>query len=89
MRDIRCGNHTASRLLQTLEQAGLIKKEYQKTGLPLKIYVKDFNNTNPGVHSPAQKKEVSFDIEKANQSAKKHRESFAQKKKRRTDNPTF
>jgi hypothetical protein len=38
---LRCSNKTAIKFLNHLESAGLIRKEYQKNGLPLKIYVND------------------------------------------------
>ncbi len=40
-KDIRCNKGTASTMLNNLESAGLIRKEYQKRGMPLKIYVND------------------------------------------------
>lgn len=38
---LRCNKNTSSNVLKKLEDAGLIQKEYQKNGLPLKIYVND------------------------------------------------
>lgn len=88
-----------------MEKVGLIKRKYQAGkpikiyvndvfGMHGKLNIQEKANTykpkqkvNP--HSPAPQKDVSFDVERAKESAKKHRESFAQKKKRRTDNPTF
>ena len=102
---LSCSDKTATHTLNRLEQAGLIRKEYQKQGLPLKIYVNDVfgmhkdtykpktsqtpkQNFTP--HSPAIKQnDVSFDVEKAKETAKKHRENFAEKKKRRSVNSTF
>ena len=40
-KDVRCSHSTATKALMNLEKAGLIRKEYQKRGLPLKIYVND------------------------------------------------
>ena len=102
---LNCSVKTAVNSLDNLQQAGLIRKEYQKRGLPLKIYVNDVfgmhkdtykpktshtPNQNFKPHSPAIKQnDVSFDVERAKETAKKHRENFAEKKKRRSVNSTF
>ena len=96
---LNCSERTITKSLNNLEQAGLIRKEYQKRGLPLKIYVNDIfgihqksNNSEKEItykpkqnfkpHSPAIKQnDVSFDVERAKETAKKHRENFAEKKK--------
>ena len=104
-KSLNCGRNVAINSLKALEQAGLIHKEYQKRGLPLKIYVNDVfgmhkdtykpktshtPNQNFKPHSPAIKQnDVSFDVERAKETAKKHRENFAEKKKRRSVNSTF
>ena len=105
MENINCSKNTATHILNELEQAGLIRKEYQKRGLPLKIYVNDVFGMHKDTykpktshtpkqsfkpHSPAIKQnDVSFDVERAKETAKKHRENFAEKKKRRSVNSTF
>lgn len=63
-------------MLKNLEKAELIKKEYQKNGLPVKIYVTDLreNTKNP------IKNDVSFDVEKATQKARENRADFGTKK---------
>ena len=38
---LNCSDKTAIKILDNLQQEGLIRKEYQKRGLPLKIYVND------------------------------------------------
>ena len=38
---LKCNHSTATTVLKNLESAGLIRKGYQKCGLPLKIYVND------------------------------------------------
>ena len=38
---LKCNHGTATTVLKNLESAGLIRKGYQKCGLPLKIYVND------------------------------------------------
>lgn len=108
MENINCSKNTATQILNELQQAGLIRKEYQKRGLPLKIYVNDVfemheksNNFekehtykpkqtfNP--HSPDNvQKDVSFDVNKAEEIARKNRANFGSKKnKRRSVNSTF
>lgn len=77
---LRCNQDTARKVLNELEEYGLIHKEYQKTGFPLKIYVNDFFHLldktqkvqKEQVYRPAlntkpsfTEKEVSFDIERA------------------------
>ena len=105
---LNCSERTITKSLNNLEQAGLIRKEYQKRGLPLKIYVNDVfgmhgksniqekeitykpkQNFKP--HSPAiPQNKVSFDIDKAEEVARKNRADFGSKKnKRRSVNSTF
>lgn len=52
---LHCSNKTAIKLLTNLESAGLIRKEYQKNGLPLKIYVNDVF----GMHNRTYNRNVS------------------------------
>lgn len=48
-----------------LEKAELIKREYQRNGLPIKIYVNDKFQITKGVNSyKKQEKEVSFNVKK-------------------------
>lgn len=80
---IGCSENTATKILNNLEKVGLIKKEYQKRGLPTKIYVTDIRNYNSKSYIPQS--QVSFDIEKATQKSKENRINFGSKKnKRRT-----
>ncbi len=75
-RNLNCSNKSAIKMMNNLEKAELIKKEYQNKGLPVKIYVTDLRNT-------AQKSirdDASFDIELAEKMAHKHRENFGKKK---------
>ncbi len=77
--DLRCSHTTAIKTLKTLENAGLIHKEYQKNGLPLKIYVNDIRentNTKPKV----QQQETSFDIDHAISQTKANRYNFGEMK---------
>lgn len=53
---LRCDKTTSVKALKTLEQAGLIQKEYQKNGLPLKIYVNDIRAGESGTRSSAPEK---------------------------------
>ncbi len=43
-RDLHCGNSKACRLLEELENYGLIEREKRGQGKPAKIYVKDFTS---------------------------------------------
>lgn len=52
---LHCSNKTAIKILNNLESAGLIRKDYQKRGLPLKIYVNDVF----GVHTHTYNRKVS------------------------------
>lgn len=74
--NLNCSNKSAVKMLKNLEKAELIKKEYQKNGLPVKIYVTDLreNTKNP------IKNDVSFDVEKATQKARENRADFGTKK---------
>ena len=96
---IRCNQDTARKVLNELEKYGLIRKEYQKTGLPLKIYVNDISHLLEKSHKFEKEqvykpnfnprpnfaeKEVSFDIQKAEEMAKRNRRTFGDKPKRRT-----
>ena len=80
---LKCSKDTATQVLRNLENAGLIRKEYQKRGLPLKIYVNDIRGIPP---TPiTQEKPVSFDTQKAIQQSRDNRIDFGTKKnKRRT-----
>ncbi len=93
---LNCSSETVKKMLKNLENAGLIKKEYQKNGLPIKIYVTDLreNIEKPTTNYVASAKNVasvkkekpttndatSFDIEKAVQQAKENRRNFGDKK---------
>ena len=46
-----CSPRTATTTLNELEKAGLIKKEYQENGLPLKIYVNDIRSSDGDVYA--------------------------------------
>ena len=63
-------------MLKNLESAELIKKEYQKNGLPIKIYVTDLRDSAKNPTS----KTVSFDIAKAENQARENRMTFGEKK---------
>ena len=85
IKHLKCNKNTVTQILNNLEAAGLIRKEYQKPGLPLKIYVNDVfgihnrtykkdkpaPDTNKTYKSPAphKDKDVSFDIETAKKKA--------------------
>ena len=97
-KQLHCCKDTATKSLIELEQVGLIRKEYQKTGQPLKIYINDIlhllDNTHrvekERVYKPNSnprpsfaEKEVSFDIKRAEEMAKRNRRTFGDKPKRR------
>lgn len=80
---LKCNKNTATQVLCNLEKAGLIRKEYQKCGLPIKIYVNDIRNFKTTSYSSTP--QVSFDLEKAKQQSRENRQDFGSKKnKRRT-----
>lgn len=54
-KQLKCDKTTSIKVLSNLENAGLIRKEYQKRGLPLKIYVHDIRNDNKSTYSASQK----------------------------------
>ncbi len=82
---LNCSISTAVKILKNLEKAGLITKEYQKHGLPLKIYVNDINNlySKPKESKSPALQEASFNIEKAKMASKQNRENFGEKKNKR------
>ncbi len=55
-RHLNCSDRTAAHALNNLEQAGLIRKEYQQIGLPLKIYVNDVREMDKTAHFSAPQK---------------------------------
>ncbi len=89
---LSCSTATAIKALKNLENAGLITKEYQKRGLPLKIYVNDITCTYPkpkAEQSPTPY-DVSFSVEKAELRSKVNRGNFGEikNKKRRSHKTT-
>ena len=48
---LNCSEPTITSALNNLQKAGLIRKEYQKRGLPLKIYVNDIRGGNRGTYT--------------------------------------
>jgi hypothetical protein len=50
---LHCGKDSARSAVTELEQAGLIRKECQKNGLPLKIYVNDIQSSSKTTHYSA------------------------------------
>lgn len=79
MNDIRCSRTTASIILNNLENAGLIYKEYQDNGKPLKIYVNDIRENTNTIPKP-EARETSFDIKSALQKEKSNRLNFGEMK---------
>ena len=71
---------------KNLENAGLITKEYQKRGLPLKIYVNDITCLHQK-SKPAQSPtpyDVSFSVEKAELRSKSNRGNFGDIKQKKS-----
>lgn len=54
-KQLKCDKTTSIKVLSNLENAGLIRKEYQKRGLPLKIYVHDIRVENGSTYYGSQK----------------------------------
>lgn len=79
---LNCCENTATKALNNLEKIGLIHKEYQKNGLPLKIYVNDIRE-NREQKARFKKQETSFDIERALSREKITRQTFGDKKNKR------
>ena len=64
-KQLNCSVNTVKKRLCELEKAELIKREYQRNGLPIKIYVNDKFQITKGVNSyKKQEKEVSFNVKK-------------------------
>ncbi len=75
-KQLNCCTKTVRKMLKNLENAELIKREYQKNGLPIKIYVTDLReNTKKPISNT-----VSFDIAKAEQQSRENRLTFGEKK---------
>lgn len=89
---LRCSKDSATLALKRLEDTGLIRRDYQKKGLPMKIYVNDIRGFDKTISKKKEQKSsavhnVSFDIEKAQALSKINRGDFGTKKnKRRTRN---
>ncbi len=105
IKHLKCNKNTVTQILNNLESVGLIRKEYQKPGLPLKIYVNDVfgvhnrtykkdkpapDNKTYKSPTPHKEKEVSFDIETAKQKALDGTLDFGNmKNKKRRHTSTF
>ncbi len=79
---LKCSNKTAVEMLKNLEKAGLIKREHQKNGLPLKIYVTDLRTFNEKPRTNTYNN-ISFDIEKAIIKSQENRQNFGEKKNKK------
>jgi DNA-binding MarR family transcriptional regulator len=53
---LNCSQPTITLALNNLQQAGLIRKEYQENGLPLKIYVNDIRSGDRNIQSSVSQK---------------------------------
>lgn len=90
---LNCCKSTAIKALNNLEKVGLIKKEYQRKGMPIKIYVNNIRNYERDTNIPTLPKTlhkenpVSFDIGLAQSRTQLHRANFGEmKNKRRSAN---
>lgn len=81
--NLNCSKKSAVQMLKNLEKAELIKKEYQKNGLPVKIYVTDLR----GNFEKSIKNDVSFDVAKAEQKVHENRVDFGAKKNKKRHRP--
>gem|GEM_PF-4270336 len=87
MNDVRCSRSTAINIVHNLENSGLIHKEYQKNGLPVKIYVNDIRSQkikepmNENRSPPSNTAYVH--IETSDENKKKMRQNFGTKKHKR------
>lgn len=52
---LHCSINSAKKILSELEEIGLIRREYQKNGLPLKIYVNNICTENKGTYNASEK----------------------------------
>ncbi len=101
-RELRCSDKRATKTLSNLEEVGLIRREYQQNGLPLKIYVNDVREQNrenitleSDLHNSSKKftqkqkvndKNVSFDVEKAERRATENPVDFGSMKNKKRQN---
>ena len=83
-KQLKCDKTTSIKVLSNLENAGLIRKEYQKRGLPLKIYVHDIRVENGSTYSASQKpqdKLLQKSYLNSNYNKKPHTGHFAEEEK--------
>ena len=90
---LNCCKSTAIKAINNLEKVGLIKKEYQHKGMPIKIYVNNIRIYERDTNTPTltktlqKEKPVSFDIGLAQSRAQFNRANFGEmKNKRRSAN---
>lgn len=83
---LNCSPATATKILKNLENSGLITKEYQKCGLPLKIYVNDITGTyqKPKTKQAPAPYDVSFSVKKAELRSKSNRGNFGDIKQKQS-----
>lgn len=83
---LNCSTATAIKVLKNLENSGLIIKEYQKRGLPLKIYVNDITCTyqKPNQEQSPAPYDVSFSVKKAELRSKSNRGNFGEMKQKKS-----
>ena len=81
---LHCSLNSAKKVLTELEKAGLIRKEYQKNGLPQKIYVNDIRVENEDTYNASEKPQDKFSQKSYSNSLyneKHHTEHFQAKEK--------
>ena len=83
--NLHCTKNSARSVIYELEQTGLIKKEYQQNGLPLKIYVNDIRNIGNDTYHSAPETPQNKPYEKLTNSSFNRRKTvtndFSQKVK--------
>jgi len=64
MKDLRCGNKYAVKIIKQLEEIGLIEKKRQGQGKPSLIFVKDFSGVDFTGHFQKCTKDISENVRK-------------------------
>ncbi len=82
---LRCNKVSARKVLNELEEAGLVKIKFQEFGLPLKIYVNDVRagdkGTNSVVSEKSQDKLSGKSYSNSSNRQKAHKNDFPQEEK--------
>ncbi len=76
---LRCSAHTAVDTVKELERAGLIRREYQKNGLPIKIYVNDIRRGKSGTIFSVPETPQDKPLKKPYSNSFKHQKPYTNK----------